>query len=159
MSRTSPNKILYKPPFDHQQNTVLQMIEDGWSDSKIAQHFGVTKDTIWCRRARWGFPSGSEMRDQKLVDDITELWKHCYTVEEIAEVLKISECVVYVKMRDHNIRSVPRLGLDVPSVSLSELGRSISEDPEQDEVLLVTFNRQPRFVLMPVEEYIAKVGT
>lgn len=159
MSRTSPNKVLYKPPFDDQQHEVLQMINDGWSDSKIAQHYDVTKDTIWCRRARWGFPSGSETRDRKLVDDITELWKNCYTVDEIAKVLNISECVVYVKMREYKIRDIPRLGLDVTTVSLSELGRSIPEDPNEDETLLVTFNRQPRFVMMPVDDYIAKIGT
>ena len=159
MSRTSPNKILYKPPFDYQRDEVLQMIQDGWSDSKIAQHFNVTKDTIWCRRARWGFPSGSEMRNKKLIDDITELWKHCYTVEEIADVLQISQCIVYLKMREHNIRNIPRLGLDIREVSISELGRQISEDPDQDEALLITFKQQPRFVLLPIDDYIQKVGT
>jgi hypothetical protein len=156
MSRTSPNKVLYKPPFDTDRDDVLSMIKQGWSDSKIAHHVGVTKDTIWCRRARWGFPSGSEMRNSKLISDITILWENCYSAEEIANVLGLSTCIVYLKMREHNIRSVPRLGLNIREVSTSELGREITEDATQDEKLLITYRQQPRFVLVPIDEYIER---
>lgn len=154
MSRTSPNKTLYKPPYDHQKDEVLALINEGWPDSKIAAHFGVTKDTIWCRRLRWGFPSGSEIRDRNRIDDITELWKHGYTVEEISDVLGISECVIYVKMREHGIRDIPRLGLGMPSMSLSELGHRMTEESDYDQAMLITWKRLPRFVLIPVDDYL-----
>ena len=47
-------------------------------------------------------------------------------------------------------------------IQLQRFGDAVEDSnraTEMDETLVVTFNRQPRYVLMPVEEYIAKVGT
>lgn len=96
------------------------------------------------------------MRNSKLISDITILWENCYSAEEIANVLGLSTCIVYLKMREHNIRSVPRLGLNIREVSTSELGREITEDATQDEKLLITYRQQPRFVLVPIDEYIER---
>ena len=153
MSRTSPNKVLRKPPFDHDQPDVEQFIAEGWSDSKIAKHYGVTKDTVWCRRQRWGLISGVEIKNQSYIADITALWEAGYTPAEISDVLKISLQMVYSKMRQYQIRDVQRLGVDAPSMSAGDLGRYITDDPNEDAVVLITYRRQPRFAAIPIDDY------
>lgn len=153
MSRTSPNKVLRKPPYDSDQPEVEQLIADGWSDSKIAKHYNVTKDTVWCRRQRWGLISGVEIKHQSYITDITALWEAGYTPAEIADVLNISLQMVYSKMRQYQIRDVHRLGLDVPSMSAGDLGRYINDDPKEDALVLITYKRQPRYAAVPIDDY------
>ena len=81
MSRTSPNAVLLKAPFDSDYEAVKDLIQQGYSDSAIAKIYNVTKDTIWCRRRRWGLPSGWEKKEQRFIDDMGELWKNGYTVK------------------------------------------------------------------------------
>lgn len=154
MSRISPNKILRKPPFDPDKEEIELLIEDGWSDSRIAKFYGVTKDTIWCRRQRWGLVSGVEVKNKTYLDDITQLWISGYTPDEIAGVLKISLQMVYAKMRQYHIRDAPRMGVTAPTMSASDVGRHISDSPNDDELVLVTYKRQPRYALVPIDDYM-----
>ena len=154
MSRISPNKILRKPPFDPDKGEIEHLIDEGWSDSKIANHYKVTKDTIWCRRQRWGLVSGVEVKNKSYLEDITQLWISGYTPDEIADVLKISLQMVYSKMRQHHIRDIPRMGVTAPTMSASDIGRYISDSPNEDELVLVTYKRQPRYALVPIDDYM-----
>mgnify|MGYP006101340391 FL=1 len=154
MSRISPNKILRKPPFDPDKGEIESLIDEGWSDSKIANHYNVTKDTIWCRRQRWGLVSGVEVKNKSYQEDITQLWISGYTPDEICDVLKISLQMVYAKMRQHHIRDIPRMGIKAPTMSASDIGRYISDSPNDDELVLVTYKRQPRYALVPIDDYM-----
>lgn len=154
MSRISPNKILRKPPFDSDKEEIERLIDEGWSDSKIAKHYNVTKDTIWCRRQRWGLVSGVEVKNKNYLEDITQLWISGYTPNEISEVLEISLQMVYSKMRQHHIRDTPRMGVTSPTMSASDVGRHIGDNPLEDELVLVTYKRQPRYALVPIDDYM-----
>jgi IS30 family transposase len=154
MSRTSPNKLLRKAPFDSDRSAIEQLINQGQSDSRIAKLYNVTKDTIWCRRARWGFVSGWEVKETTAIENISELWKHGYTVEEIAESLGISKQIVYTKMQGNNIRQLPRMGIDAPNMSLTELRHAITnKEVDEDELVVVTHNRLPKWIMIPIEDY------
>jgi DNA invertase Pin-like site-specific DNA recombinase len=153
MSRISPNKILRKPPFDSDKEEIERLIDDGWSDSRIAKFYSVTKDTIWCRRQRWGLVSGVEVKNKSYLEDITQLWVSGYTPNEIADVLKISLQMVYAKMRQYHIRDAPRMGVTATTMSASDVGRHISDSPFEDELILVTYKRQPRYALVPIDDY------
>ncbi|WP_370242842.1 hypothetical protein [Marisediminitalea sp.] len=148
-------KVLRKPPFESDRKDIEKLIyEKHWSDIQIADHYGVAKDTIWSRRMLWNLPSGSSLREAKLKEDITELWKAGYDVNETADVLEISPQMVYTKMRQYNIRNIPRMGIDAPELSLTELRQTINTDNFDDSAtVVVTHNRQPKWVLMPVEDY------
>lgn len=153
MSRVSQNEVLRKAPFDEDKDDIKALIDQGWSDSQIAQKYDVTKDTIWCRRQRWRFLSGAEMKERQLVDSITTLWQAGYSVSEMTDVLNISAHTIYLKMRYYDIRSIPRMNIDAPSISVSELTKYVSDSLDADEKLVVTYKRQPRFVLVPVDDY------
>ena len=154
MSRTSPNSVLLKAPFDSDKDAVKALIDQGYSDSAIAKKFGVTKDTIWCRRQRWGFPSGWEIREITLIDSMGELWKNGYTVKEIADVLNVSVQMVYAKMREHSLRELPRMGVEAPVVCLTDLRNLyINGQGDEDQVIVVTHNRLVKWALVPIEQY------
>lgn len=154
MSRTSPNAVLLKAPFDSDYEAVKDLIQQGYSDSAIAKIYNVTKDTIWCRRRRWGLPSGWEKKEQRFIDDMGELWKNGYTVKEIASVLQVSTQMVYAKMREHKIRNLPRMGVDAPEVCLTDLRNLFIHDSgDEDKVIVVTHNRLVKWALVPIEQY------
>jgi IS30 family transposase len=154
MSRTSPNKVLRKPPFDTDRSAIEQLINQGKSDSSIASIYNVTKDTIWCRRMRWHLPSGWEIKDKNLLNDITELWKNSYTVDEIADLLKVSKQIIYCKMQENKIRQIPRMGIDAPNYSLTELRNALTNKKvDENALVVVTHNRLPKWVMLPIEDY------
>ncbi|WP_269519521.1 helix-turn-helix domain-containing protein [Alteromonas sp. BMJM2] len=151
MNSTFP-PILRKPPFDSDRPQIENLINDGYSDSVIAERFNVTKDTIWSRRKRWKLPSGSEMRDKQLVDSMRVLWKECYSVPEMAETLNISEQMVYMKLSQHKIRETPRLGITTPVIPFATLKQGITPEDE-DETLIITHKRKPKWALVPIDQY------
>lgn len=148
----TPEPVLRKPPLESDKDHVHNLILQGHSDEEIARHFDVTKDTIWSRRKLWGLPSGSSYKDSRIENELTVLWQACYTVKEIAKVTGMSLQRVYMNMRKYGIRDKPRLGIDARSASLSEL-RQKFEPENDDEVLLVTHKRVPKWVLVPVDQY------
>jgi len=154
MARTSPNIELRKAPFDSDREHITTLVNDGTSDQEIAKIYKVTPDTIWCRRNRWGLVSGCEIRKAKLQADMSALWINGYSVEEIAEVVGYSLQVIYTKMRLYNIRSLPRLGIRAPNMSLTELRQAVGDGHiTEDSVVVVNHNRLPKWVLVPVDQY------
>jgi hypothetical protein len=154
MSRTSPNLELRKAPFDSDKENIYSLISEGYSDQHIAEIYSVTRDTLWCRRQRWGFKSGCEIKEEKLKSDMTELWKNGYTVNEIAKVLDISLQVIYTKMRLYKIRSISRMGIEAVNMSLTEIRQAVSSGKiTDDDLVVVNHSRLPKWVLVPIEQY------
>lgn len=146
--------IPQRTPKDSDKPIVEALLKQGWSDCKIGQHFNVSKDTIRLRRITWGLVSGLITREESLKENISELWKNGYTVEEIAECLGVSLQVVYTKMRLYKIRELPRMGIDAPNMSMTELRQSFTDGlVDEDTVVLVTHNRLPKWALVPIEQY------
>jgi transposase len=153
MSRQSPNKLLRKSPFDSDKTNIAKLVNNGWSDARIAQHYNVNRDTIYCRRQRWNLPNGCDVKADTNIEAITQLWTTGYTVAEIAEYLHISEPSVYTKIRKTKLRAIPRIGIDAPSVSLSDLRNVFSDAASENKTYIVTYNKLPRWVLVPIEDY------
>ena len=145
-------KILRKAPFESDRKDIEDLIYNKHlSDQEIADLYGVAKDTIWSRRLLWDLPSGSEQKELHIKDSITQYWVHGYTVNEMAEALETNTQLIYNKMEQYNIRQIPRYGIPAPVMSLTDLRQDISE--LSDGVVVVTHNRQPKWVLVPIEEY------
>lgn len=154
MSKETYNNVLRKAPFDSDRPAIEELIKQGYSDAKIAKKYKVTKGTIWCRRKRWGLESSWELAENTLKDSLAELWKNGYTVEEMADTLDLELQMLYLKMRQYKIRELPRMGVDGPSMSLTELRQSFTNKSLDDEtVVLVTHNRTPKWALVPIEQY------
>lgn len=98
-------QVLRKPPFDSDRTEVEELIKKGWSDTKIADYYGVRKCIIWSRRQRWGLNSGSAKAKNTFIEDIILLWQKGYSPREIAELLNTTLQRVYVTMRHKNLRS------------------------------------------------------
>lgn len=157
MKNKYAEQVLRKAPFDSDRAEVESLIAKGWSDTKIADHYGVRKYNIWSRRKRWGLGSGSEQCKRTFLEEMTLLWQKGYSPKEMAELLNTTLQRIYVTMRDINLRAIPRMGLNVKEISSSDVGRYITEeiadDLTKDRLVVVTHRRQPRYVLVPVEEY------
>lgn len=154
MSRTSPNRYFRKAPYDSDKATITLLVSQGLSDSEIAEKYGVTRDTIWCRRQAWNIESGCGVKENKLKADMLELWKNGYTIKEVASVLGISVQVTYSKMREYNIRKTPRMGVNAPNMSLTEVRQALaSDDIDEEQVILITHKRLPKWALVPIEQY------
>lgn len=151
MNRTFP-PILRKSPFEHDRQDIEKLINTGKSDAEIALIYGVTKDTIWSRRKRWHLPSGSEIKEKQLVESLRVLWENYYSVSEIAETLTISEQTVYSKLTQYRIREISRLGVDATTMAFTSLKQGVDPDKE-DEVIVITHNRAPKWALVPFEQY------
>lgn len=151
MNRTFP-PILRKPPFESDRAEIEDLINKCKSDSEIAFIFGVTKDTIWSRRKLWKLPSGSEKREEQIIESLKVLWKECYSPPEMAEALGISEQMVYAKITQHKIRDIPRLGIDAPTIPFDTLRQGIAPEDE-DITMVITHKRKPKWALVPIDQY------
>lgn len=155
MNKYQPSEFFRKPPFLKDKPTLEAMIQEGKSDSQIAAQFNVAKDTIRCRRIVWGLSkSGSATKEELLKENIERLWKEGYSVIETADLLGLSEQAIYKKMRQYSVRSIPRMGLEAPTLSLTELRHSFTKNGlDEDQVVLVTHNRTPKWALVPIDQY------
>jgi len=145
---------LKQPPLDSDRDEVTKLIYEGKSDAVIADLFNVAKVTIWERRREWGLPSGSEIKETLLVSNIKTLWQEAFTTKEISETLKISTRIIYARMKEHNIRAIPRMGLALPNMSFTQIKNAlIDKELKEDTTVMVTYNSTPKWALVPIEEY------
>lgn len=144
--------FLRKAPFDSDRQQIENLIQLGKSDAEIATIYNVTKDTIWTRRKRWNLKSGSEVREEQIVESLKVLWRECYSVPEMVEALDISEQMVYMKLAQYKIRDMPRLGLTAPVIPFATLKQGITPEDEE-ETLIITHKRKPKWALVPIEHY------
>ncbi len=124
----------------------------GISDAEIAFIYDVAKDTIWSRRKLWKLPSGSKQKESEIIDSLKVLWRECYSVEEMAFFLQISEQTVYAKLKKHNIRDIPRLGIDAPTIPFDALRQGVPQE-DDDTVVVITHKGKPKWALVPIEQY------
>ena len=153
MRSSLPEKYLRSRPLEEDKPVFLQMVKKGLSDSEIAAHFGATKHLIWQRRKDWNLPQSQSAQQNKIKDDLITLWKEGYLPKEIASHLGLALSTVYAKMRQMAIRKIPRMGFKSDrTLSLHELTQA-NKNLSDEEVILVTRNRVPRWVLVPVDQY------
>ncbi|AYA64274.1 helix-turn-helix domain-containing protein [Alteromonas sp. RKMC-009] len=150
MSCNDPEITLRVPPYDSDRPAIEQLIKEGLSDEQIANKLGFTKALIRCRRERWKLKSGLFYRAEKRKEDIIQLWKSGYLVKEIARILGISVQTVYTVMDENKIWDSVRLDIDAPAVPISKLSE---QNAPTDRLTVVTHNRVPKWVLIPVEDY------
>lgn len=143
-----------KPPYDNDRAIIEQLIKDGHSDVAIADMYGVSKDTIRARRSDWGLNTGFENRQSNLVDCVKTYWQNGYCVKEIANAIGKSETIVYNTMQRHGIRDLPVHGIDAQVVSLSHLKELLVDPFQQDQTLVVTYSKVPKWVLSPLDTYL-----
>jgi len=154
MPCTLARPALRKSPYDSDRPQIEELITQGMTDTQIANIYGVIRDTIHSRRKRWGLLSAIDLRDLTLKDDMTTLWQNGYTVQEMADCLKINLHVVYTKAREYNLRSKSRIAIDAQSLTITELNVAYANNAFNDEdTVVITYNRLPKWVLVPVEQY------
>lgn len=124
---------------EEKKNEVWELYVKGWSYRKIAQHMGISRNTIgpWLAETmaelaeeRKKYAKDYLEKEMKILDDLTEVWK------EKGECGDPQAAEILIKIQNRRSRY---LGLDAPekreitgAITLGDLVTGVKKTPEEE---------------------------